>query len=80
MIIDSNLKRESISPLHLQRLLGHVMCALLLQREALSPLSAVYPVTQLESKGCVRLWPSVQTEFRKVASLLPALKSRLKLP
>ncbi|CAK0800855.1 unnamed protein product, partial [Prorocentrum cordatum] len=64
----------------LERLVGHVVALLLLRREALSLLSAVYVFIRSTYDRAQPLWPSCRRELRWVLALLPTVFADMKRP
>ncbi|CAK0888496.1 unnamed protein product, partial [Prorocentrum cordatum] len=64
----------------LERLVGHVVALLLLRREALSLLSAVYVFIRFTYDRAQPLWPSCRRELRWVLALLPTVFADMKRP
>ncbi|CAK0911511.1 unnamed protein product, partial [Prorocentrum cordatum] len=64
----------------LERLMGHVVALLLLRREALSLLSAVYVFIRSTYDRAQPLWPSCRRELRWVLALLPTVFADMKRP
>ncbi|CAK0870750.1 unnamed protein product [Prorocentrum cordatum] len=64
----------------LERLAGHVVALLLLRREALSLLSAVYVFIRSTYDRAQPLWPSCRRELRWVLALLPTVFADMKRP
>ncbi|CAK0878486.1 unnamed protein product, partial [Prorocentrum cordatum] len=64
----------------LERLVGHVVALLLLRREALSLLSAVYVFIRSTYDRAHPLWPSCRRELRWVLALLPTVFADMKRP
>ncbi|CAK0906122.1 unnamed protein product [Prorocentrum cordatum] len=64
----------------LERLVGHVVALLLLRREALSLLSAVYVFIRSTYDRAQPLWPSCRRELRWVLALLPTVFADMERP
>eukprot|EP00959_Pyramimonas_sp_CCMP1952_P132851 2777437-Pyramimonas_sp.AAC.1 len=64
----------------MERLAGHIVALLLLRREALSLLSAVYPFIRESHEKAQPLWPSGKQELRRALALLPTVLADLKGP
>ncbi|CAK0849230.1 unnamed protein product [Prorocentrum cordatum] len=64
----------------LERLAGHVVALLLLRREALSLLGAVYVFIRSTCDRAQPLWPSCRRELRWALALLPTVFADMKRP